>query len=173
METLLASARWVIGQTLPQGGSGGTALGGPKKLRPAVMRWIGPRRSGLKWQESMRNRLYREKQMTTDARRLMRPGTAVQGSTARATTDQYCQAGLNSRVSLGKAEPYEGLSRMKGNFQVRFLEGGGQVTARLHSAWPCTGYLLPSRWLWGGLGVAPTALRDPPWLRHSRFGGKR
>ena len=25
---------------------------------------------------------------------------------------------------------------MKGNFQVRFLEGGGQVTARLHSAWP-------------------------------------
>ena len=24
---------------------------------------------------------------------------------------------------------------MKGNFQVRFLEGGGQVTARLHSAW--------------------------------------
>ena len=27
-----------------------------------------------------------------------------------------------------------GLSRMKGNFQVRFLEGGGLATARLHSA---------------------------------------
>ena len=30
--------------------------------------------------------------------------------------------------------PYEGLSRMKGNFQVRFLEGGGLATARLYSA---------------------------------------
>ena len=38
---------------------------------------------------------------------------------------------------------------MKGNFQVRFLEGGGQVTARLHSA-----YRLATRWLEGGLGVA-------------------
>ncbi len=27
-----------------------------------------------------------------------------------------------------------GLSRMKGNFQVRFLEGGGLATARFHSA---------------------------------------
>ncbi len=98
------------------------------------MRWIGPRRSSLKWQESMRNRLYREEPMTTDARRLMRPGTAVQGSTARATTDQYCQAGLNSRVSLGKAEPYEGLSRMKGNFHVRFLGGRGRATARAYPA---------------------------------------
>ena len=30
--------------------------------------------------------------------------------------------------------PYEGLSRMKGNFHVRFLEGGGLATARLYSA---------------------------------------
>jgi hypothetical protein len=82
----------------------------------------------------MRNRLYREKQRTTDARRLMRPGTAVQGSIARATTDQYCQAGLNSRVSLGKTEPYEGLSRMKGNFHVRFLGGRGRATARAYPA---------------------------------------
>jgi len=29
---------------------------------------------------------------------------------------------------------YEGLSRMKGNFHVRFLEGGGLATARLYSA---------------------------------------
>ncbi len=41
---------------------------------------------------------------------------------------------LTARVHLAKLGPYEGLSRMKGNFQVRFLEGGGQVTARLHSA---------------------------------------
>jgi hypothetical protein len=60
--------------------------------------------------------------MTADAGRLMRPGVAAQGSTATATTDQYCQAGLNSRVSPDKAVPYEGLSRMKGNFHVRFLE---------------------------------------------------
>src|SRR3954464_967776 len=43
------------GQTLPQGGSGGTALGGPKKLMPAVMRWIGPCRSGQSWQENLQN----------------------------------------------------------------------------------------------------------------------
>jgi hypothetical protein len=72
--------------------------------------------------------------MTADACRLMRPGAAVQGSTARATTDQYCQAGLNSRVSLGKAVPYEGLSRMKGNFHVRFLGGRGRATARAYPA---------------------------------------
>ena len=29
---------------------------------------------------------------------------------------------------------WSGLSRMKGNFQVRFLEGGGLATACLHSA---------------------------------------
>jgi hypothetical protein len=61
--------------------------------------------------------------MTADARRLMRPGVAAQGSPATATTYEYCQARLNSRVSLGKAVPYEGLSRMKGNFHVRFLGG--------------------------------------------------
>jgi hypothetical protein len=33
-----------------------------------------------------------------------------------------------------QALPYEDLSRMKGNFHVRFLEGGGRATARLYSA---------------------------------------
>ena len=33
-----------------------------------------------------------------------------------------------------EAPVVNGLSRMKGNFQVRFLEGGGLVTARFHSA---------------------------------------
>ena len=41
------------------------------------MRWIGPRRSGLKWQERMRNRYLLRKQMTTDASRLMRPGAVA------------------------------------------------------------------------------------------------
>jgi len=78
--------------------------------------------------------------MTADACRLMRLGVAAQGSRTRTTADQYCQAGLDSlvgltaRVHLSKLGPYEGLSRMKGNFHVRFLEGGGQVTARLYSA---------------------------------------
>ena len=78
--------------------------------------------------------------MTADASRLMRPGVAAQDSITRTTTEEYCQAGLNSRIELplrvrqNKAGPYEDTSRMKGNFHVRFLEGGGLVTARSHSA---------------------------------------
>jgi hypothetical protein len=49
-----------------------------------------------------------------------------------------CKAKLFStsgqRVGPYLARPYDGLSRMKGNFHVRFLEGGGPATARLHSA---------------------------------------
>ena len=51
---------------------------------------------------------------------------------------------VNRAGPLGKLGPYEGLSRMKGNFHVRFLEGGGQVTARLHSAWPRGGLGWPN-----------------------------
>jgi len=36
METLPTPPGFATGQTLPQGGSGGAALGGPKKPRPAV-----------------------------------------------------------------------------------------------------------------------------------------
>jgi len=78
--------------------------------------------------------------MTADACRLMRPGVTAQGSMTRTTPDPYCQAGLDSlvgltpRVHFDKVGPSEGLSRMKGNFHVRFLEGGGLVTARSHSA---------------------------------------
>jgi hypothetical protein len=43
---------------------------------------------------------------------------------------------------------------MKGNFQVRFLEGGGRVTARLHSAWLQGAYRLATRWPEGGPRVA-------------------
>jgi|ERR1035437_718818 hypothetical protein len=96
------------------------------------MRWIGPRRSGPNWHESMRNRSHRGKQRTADASRLMRPGVAAQGSIATATTSQYCQAGLRSRVRQDQAGPYEGLSPMKGNFHVRFLGGRGRETARAY-----------------------------------------
>src|ERR1035438_10017170 len=82
MEKLLASPGLATGQTLPQGGSGGTALGRPKKRRPVVMHGISPRRSGLKWQESTSNRCSLRKQMTTDARRLMRLKAVAQRSTA-------------------------------------------------------------------------------------------
>ena len=88
--------------------------------------------------------------MTADACRLMRPGDTAQGSVTRTTADQYCQArfdpsvGLTSRVHLDKLGPYEGLSRMKGNFHVRFLEGGGPATARLYSE------VTTSEWLGSG-----------------------
>lgn len=72
------------GQTLPQGGSGAAALGGPKKPKPAVMRWICPRRSGLNWQERMGNRNSKSgKQMTTGACRLMRPEVRAPSGTTR------------------------------------------------------------------------------------------
>jgi hypothetical protein len=99
METLPAPPGCATGQTSPQGGSGGAALGRPKKPTPAVARWICPRRSGPNWQEDMRNRTYRQKQMTADARRLTRPGAAAQGSFASATALEYCQAGSSPRVS--------------------------------------------------------------------------
>src|SRR5260221_617517 len=76
--------------------------------------------------------------MTANARWLMRPRTVSQGNTVH---NGCTLLSPNGRVeSLGRGSipevnwPYEGLSRMKGNFQVRFLEGGGLVTARFHSA---------------------------------------
>lgn len=46
---------------------------------------------------------------------------------------------LRGGIAAGEPNRVTGwndLSRMKGNFQVRFLEGGGLATARLYSAWP-------------------------------------
>ena len=42
--------------------------------------YVCPRRSGLEWQENMWNRLNREVQMTSDASRLVRPGTVAKGT---------------------------------------------------------------------------------------------
>jgi hypothetical protein len=82
---------FATGQTSPQGGSGGAALGGPKKPRPAVTRRISPRRSGPKWQERMRNRYQRGKQMTTGASRLMHPGATLQEGSVFTATCLDCQ----------------------------------------------------------------------------------
>src|SRR6266550_9163415 len=49
--------------------------------RPVIGR-ICPRRSGLEWQESLWNRLKREKQMMSDASRSVRPGAVAQRSAA-------------------------------------------------------------------------------------------
>src|SRR3954468_16322390 len=46
---------------------------------------------------------------------------------------------LRGGIAAGEPNRVTGwndLSRMKGNFQVRFLEGGGLATARLYSAKP-------------------------------------
>src|ERR1035441_5832822 len=120
MEKLLASPGLATGQTLPQGGSGGTALGRPKKLRPVVTHGISPRRSGLKWQESTSNRGSLRKQMTTDARRLMRLKAVAQRSTA----SWRLGAGTVKRGSVPAGQPhcgwpYEDLSRRKGRSEER------------------------------------------------------
>ena len=59
-------ARSATGLTSPQGGSGGAVLGRPKKPKPAVMRWICPRRSGQSWQENLQNHQNRKQQMTVE-----------------------------------------------------------------------------------------------------------
>ena len=87
----------------------------------------------------------KEKQMTTDARRLMRLRAVAQGSNRAFRMHSNKAKWFGGRIFLSTAPrvnpqaksqgwPYEGLSRMKGNFHVRFLEGGGLATARLYSA---------------------------------------
>ena len=90
----------------------------------------------------MRNRYILRKQMTTDASRLMRLSAAApMEQQCLSAAFQYCQVVQLNRCAAGRLAclgsrrwPYEGLSRMKGNFHVRFSEGGGLVTARLYSA---------------------------------------
>src|SRR5438045_1907111 len=101
------------GQTSPQGGSRGAVLGGPKKPRPAVMRWICPRRSGQSWQESMQNHQNRKQQMTveqsTDALSLRKGFDGCE----RVLPRQHSVAAVRLEVlRLEWLEPYEGkLSR--------------------------------------------------------------
>src|ERR1051326_9619437 len=77
--------------------------------------------------------------MTTDARRLMRLGPAARKERS-SNSHTRVRSALGAVVASGKTvfpdqeKLLLGLSRMKENFQVRFLEGGGLVTARFHSA---------------------------------------
>ena len=88
--------------------------------------------------------------MTTDARRLMRPSavTSMEHSVVRLRTSMakgsvLGLASAEPRVGPGQGRPYEGSSRMKGNFHVRFLGGRGRATAR---AYPATWERRRSRW---------------------------
>ena len=133
------------GQTSPQGGSGGAALGGPKKPTPACNALDMPTSV---WSETARK--HAEPIRTEKANDDRHPSVdasqhCAQGSNSvlrlRSSIAEWCGGSGSRSVVLrvnpqakSQGWPYEGLSRMKGNFQVRFLEGGGLATARLHSA---------------------------------------
>ena len=65
---------------LATGSSDSTAAMHTQKIISPLIGRIRPRRSGLEWQESLWNRLKREKQMMSDANRLVRPGAVAQGA---------------------------------------------------------------------------------------------
>jgi len=123
METLPVFAR-SHGQTSPQGGSGAAALRGPKKPMPGCNALDMPTSA---WSEMTRKQveplLNSEKQMTANARWLMRPRATI----PRMVLQRRRVSSVKSRGSLrGGSDdtalrPYDGLSRMKGNFHVRFL----------------------------------------------------
>src|SRR5258708_25836956 len=88
METLPAPPGFATGQTLPQGGSRGAALGGPKKPRPAVMRWISPRRSGQSWQENLQN--HRERKKANDGPENIRIGVNLLRRVSDGNSGAFC-----------------------------------------------------------------------------------
>ncbi len=96
----------------------------------------------------------REKQMTADAHRLMRPGGAAQGCHPARPHRSIAKRDENRGSAKNKAGPYEGSSRMKGNFHVRFLGGCGRATARAYPAWPLGGFGVATGWPPSGFGVA-------------------
>ena len=78
---------------------GGTALGGPKKPRPGCN---APDMPTSVWSEMAREQMEphtnRRKQMTTDSRRLMRPGVVA----PRSTTQSGCVSVLPSCPPIGQ-----------------------------------------------------------------------
>ena len=79
--------------------------------------------------------------MTTDACRLMRPGAVAskEHSVVRLLVSMakgfvLALPGIEPRVGPYQGRPYEGSSRMKGNFHVRFSGGRGRATARAYPA---------------------------------------
>src|SRR5712671_3623911 len=142
METLPTPSRLATEQTSPQGGSRGAALGGPKKPRPACNALDMPTSV---WSEMARKyaepipteKANDDRRPSVDAsqNRCPRSSGAVRLHSSKAKWfggQMFCAPSRGSAPESGW--PYEGLSRMKGNFQVRFLEGGGLATARLYSA---------------------------------------
>jgi hypothetical protein len=107
-----------------------------KSQSRCVMRRICPRRSGRTWREQRWNRFNREKQMMSDANRLVRPGVVAQGSTTQNGCISVSPSGLGSQRGVARLPaclraagpplreaPSLGLSRVKGNFHARFLGG--------------------------------------------------
>ena len=99
--------------------------------------------------------------MTTDARRLMRPGAvaSMEHSVVRLLVGTAKLPDLGSpragqRDSYGNGCLYDGLSLLRGNSHVRLLGGRGGVTARAYPAWLQGAYRLATRWPEGSLRVA-------------------
>ena len=125
MEKLPASPGQVTGRPHRKAGQEEQHWDDRKSKGQGVMRWIGPRRSGLTWQESMWNRLKREKQMTTDARRLMRLGTAVskERSPKRPHSSIVKPPEIRLRF-LRTGEIFVGLEPYDGKLSSTVLRGG-------------------------------------------------
>ena len=109
-----------------------------------VMRRICPRRSGRTWREPMWNRFNREKQMMSEANRLVRPGVVAPWSTTQNGCISVSPSGLGRQQGVARLPaclraagpplremPWLGLSRVKGNFHARFLGGASESRSRL------------------------------------------
>ena len=88
-----------------------------KSQSSCVMREICPRRSGRTWQERMWNRLNREKQMTSDARRWMRLEAVAPWSPAQ-----------HGRVSVLPSSPLGCGSPLLGGALVRLEPCEGKLS---------------------------------------------
>jgi hypothetical protein len=132
------------GQTLPQGGSGAAASRGPKKPMLACNALDMPTSVWFETAETTRKPPHTRK--ANDGQRPL-----ADASWSSSSMESHVH-GPSSVLPSGaphvmrrvagrphRAWPYEDLSRMKGNFHVRFLEGGGLVTARPYSLESCEG----------------------------------
>jgi hypothetical protein len=96
---------------------------------------ICPRRSGRKWRESKSNHSLIGKQMTANASWPMRPTVAVRRSRTASGNWRVPPSGSRkwgAGQSIFRDWPYDGSSRMKGNFHVRFQGGCGWATTRTY-----------------------------------------
>ena len=113
---------------------------------------VRPRPTGLTSRENRQNRSYEEKQMTTAAtllgasspssswdainwRTLQEHVQRLQMRIAKATREGRWEVLSPHRVA-GSSRPWQGLSRVMGNYHARFLEGWGRVTVPSYSTRP-------------------------------------